>query len=176
VAAGLGAGAADTIGDLGAVADYTGQGVVLSNVAVVGARPRDLGDQVSRAVHYRPHVAVIIIGERCHPPRPQVSVRYLAAAVRRLREQGIQVVMGTTPDLGTIPPFRPPLQWLAREWSRTLAAAQAVAVVQAGGRAVSLGDLLGPEFAVRHSQLFSADRFHPSNGATRQSRRPAPAV
>ena len=28
------------------MADYTGQGVVLSNVAVVGARSRDLGDQV----------------------------------------------------------------------------------------------------------------------------------
>jgi lysophospholipase L1-like esterase len=182
VAAGLGAERpADTIGAILArlVADYTGQGVVLSNVAVVGARSRDLGDQVSRAVHYRPHVAVIIIGgnDVTHLVRPQVSVRYLAAAVRRLREQGIQVVVGTTPDLGTIPPFRPPLRWLAREWSRTLAAAQAVAVVQAGGRAVSLGDLLGPEFAVRHSQLFSADRFHPSNeGYEAVAQALAPAV
>ena len=36
---------------------------------------------------------------------------------------------------------------LARKWSRDLAAAQTVAVVEAGGRTVSLGDLLGPEFA-----------------------------
>jgi len=35
-------------------------------------------------------------------------------------------------------------------------------VVEAGGRTVSLGDVLGPEFAARPKELFSADRFHPS--------------
>jgi hypothetical protein len=50
---------------------------------------------------------------------------------------------------------------LARRPSRTLAAAQAVAVVAAGGRAVSLGDILGPEFA-SSLDYFSADQFHPS--------------
>jgi hypothetical protein len=43
-----------------------------------------------------------------------------------------------------------------------MAAAQTVAVVEAGGRTVSLGDLLGPEFAERPHEMFSADRFHPS--------------
>ena len=37
-----------------------------------------------------------------------------------------------------------------------------MAVVEAGGRTVSLGDLLGPEFAERPHEMFSADRFHPS--------------
>jgi hypothetical protein len=34
-------------------------------------------------------------------------------------------------------------------------------VVAAGGRAVSLGDILGPEFETRR-EFFSADQFHPS--------------
>jgi hypothetical protein len=34
-------------------------------------------------------------------------------------------------------------------------------VVAAGGRAVSLGDILGPEFATQR-ELFSDDQFHPS--------------
>ena len=46
--------------------------------------------------------------------------------------------------------------------SRQLAAAQTIAVVEAGGRTVSLGDLLGPEFAASPAEMFSADRFHPS--------------
>jgi hypothetical protein len=71
------------------------------------------------------------------------------------------VVVGTCPDLGTIRPIGQPLRWLARRMSRTLAAAQAVAVVAQGARAVSLGDILGPEFASSRD-YFSDDQFHPS--------------
>ena len=63
-----------------------------------------------------------------------------------MREAGIEVVVGTCPDLGTIRPIAPPLRQVARRWSRRLAAGQAIAVVEAGGRAVSLGTILGPEF------------------------------
>jgi hypothetical protein len=42
-----------------------------------------------------------------------------------------------------------------------MAAAQTVAVVRAGGRTVSLGDLLGPIFDGRRD-LFADDQFHPS--------------
>jgi len=40
--------------------------------------------------------------------------------------------------------------------------ADRVAVVEAGGRTVSLADLLGPEFAERSHEMFSHDQFHPS--------------
>jgi hypothetical protein len=43
-----------------------------------------------------------------------------------------------------------------------MAAAQTIAVVEAGGRTVSLGDLLGPAFAAEPDRMFSWDRFHPS--------------
>ena len=46
--------------------------------------------------------------------------------------------------------------------SRQLAAAQTIAVVEAGGRTVSLGDILGPEFAASPTEMFGPDRFHPS--------------
>jgi hypothetical protein len=42
-----------------------------------------------------------------------------------------------------------------------MAAAQTVAVVEAGGRTVSLGSVLGPQFASDH-EMFSVDEFHPS--------------
>ena len=42
-----------------------------------------------------------------------------------------------------------------------MAAAQTIAVVEAGGRTVSLGSVLGPAFAT-DSSMFSIDEFHPS--------------
>jgi lysophospholipase L1-like esterase len=138
--------------------------VALANVAVVGARSADLVDQVDLALPVRPQVAVIMIGANDVTGRvpPAQSVRCLAEAVSRLRAAGCEVVVGTCPDLGTIEPVLHPLRLLARRWSRQLAAAQTVVVVEAGGRTVSLGDVLGPEFAARPSEMFSPDRFHPS--------------
>jgi hypothetical protein len=54
------------------------------------------------------------------------------------------------------------LRWLARKWSRDLAAAQTVEVVGAGGRTVSIGNLLGPIFEADPVRMFSSDHFHPS--------------
>jgi hypothetical protein len=72
------------------------------------------------------------------------------------------VVVGTCPDLGTIQPIAQPLRALARLLSRRLAKAQTVAVVGAGGRTVSMGDLVGPAFAAAPREMFAVDRFHPS--------------
>jgi lysophospholipase L1-like esterase len=132
--------------------------------AVVGARSAGLDAQVRAVLAERPQVTVIMIGgnDVTGRVRPQDAVRQLDDAVRRLRAHGSEVVVGTCPDLGTIRPIQPPLRWVARRASRTLAAAQTIAVVEAGGRSVSLGDLLGPEFDAAPGEMFSADRFHPS--------------
>jgi lysophospholipase L1-like esterase len=137
--------------------------VRLVNVAVVGARSASLAGQVEQVLPEQPDLAVIMIGANdvTHRVRPAESVRHLNAALSILNAHGIPVVVGTCPDLGTIRPIAQPLRWVARRLSRTLAAAQAVAVVAAGGRAVSLGDILGPEFATRRD-FFSDDQFHPS--------------
>lgn len=129
-----------------------------------GAKSSDLADQVDRTLPVEPDVAVILIGANdvTHRMLPSESVRYLSEAVRRLREAGVAVVVGTCPDLGTIRPIPQPLRQVARRWSRQLAAAQTITVVEAGGRTVSLGSILGPEFDAAPALLFGPDRYHPS--------------
>jgi lysophospholipase L1-like esterase len=157
--------AAETPGVLiaAALAELAERPVRLVRLAVSGAESRDLEAQVDQALTERPDVVTIMIGvnDVTTRTRPEVAVRHLTEAVRRLRDAGCEVVVGTCPDLGTIRPIAQPLRTLARRWSRQLAAAQTVAVVEAGGRTVSLGSLLGPSFATDRS-LFSSDEFHPS--------------
>jgi lysophospholipase L1-like esterase len=138
--------------------------VYLRSTAVVGAQSRDLGRQLDRALSVEPHVAVIMVGANdvTHSRAPSESVRELEAAVRRCRQAGVEVVVGTCPDLGTIEPIAPPLRQVARVWSRRLATAQTIVTVEAGGRTVSLGSVLGPEFAATPALFFGPDRFHPS--------------
>lgn len=138
--------------------------VRLCRFAVVGALSAGLRPQVESALEVEPDIAVVLVGGNDVTNRtpPSVAVRYLVDAVRALRAAGCEVVVGTCPDLGAIRPIQPPLRWLARRWSRQLAAAQTVAVVEAGGWTVSLGDLLGPRFAAEPARMFAWDRFHPS--------------
>ncbi|MGW2836124.1 SGNH/GDSL hydrolase family protein [Streptomyces sp. NPDC001286] len=141
--------------------------VELHNVALPGATSDDLDRQVALVLANparMPDVCVIMIGANdvTHRMPPTRSVRHLAAAVRRLRTAGAEVVVGTCPDLGTIEPVQQPLRWLARRASRQLAAAQTIGVVEQGGRTVSLGDLLGPEFEANPRELFGPDNYHPS--------------
>lgn len=140
------------------------QPVLLMTAAKVGGRSEHLLDQVAAVTDHCPDVAVVMVGANdvTHRVRPVNSVRHLSDAVRALRKAGVEVVVGTCPDLGTVEPIAQPLRLVARRWSRMLAAAQTIAVVEAGGRSVSLGDLLGPEFAAAPREMFSADRFHPS--------------
>lgn len=137
--------------------------VHLTNVAVVGAESPDLGVQVDLLTRRRPELAVVMIGANdvTEGTKPSVAVPYLEDAVRRLRALGAEVIVGTCPDLGTIRPLAQPLRAYARHQSRKMAREQTVAVVRAGGRTVSLGDLLGPLFMER-LDFFSEDRFHPS--------------
>ena len=148
------------------VSAFSGRPVRLTNVAVVGAESSELGLQVTNALDTvpSPDAAVILIGANdvTHRIDKSIAVRHLEGAVRHLREAGSEVVVGTCPDLGTLRPVAQPLRSLARRWSRDLAAAQTVGVVEAGGRTVSLGDLIGPEFAERPTEMFSKDHFHPS--------------
>jgi lysophospholipase L1-like esterase len=138
--------------------------VRLCRFAVVGATSARLAPQVQAAVELRPDLAIILIGANdvTHRASPAAAVRHLVNAVRQLRATGAEVVVGTCPDLGAIQPIKPPLRWFARRWSRQMAAAQTIAVVEAGGWTVSLGDLLGPRFAAEPLRMFAWDRFHPS--------------
>ncbi|MFB4296058.1 SGNH/GDSL hydrolase family protein [Actinomadura sp. NTSP31] len=146
------------------VAAIAGRPVRMTNVARSGAQSAALDGQTGQALQVRPDLAVVMIGANDVTGRvpPGTSVRYLSDAVARLRAAGCQVVVGTCPDLGTIKPLMQPLRWIARRASRQLAAAQTIAVVEQGARSVSLGDLLGREFAADPISMFSEDRYHPS--------------
>lgn len=146
------------------VAEQGDRRVYLGTFCVVGAQSVDLRAQVDRALLIEPDVAMILIGANdvTHVTLPAESVRHLSEGVKRLRAAGIAVVVGTCPDLGTIQPLAPPLKQVARAWSRRLAAAQTIAVLKEGGRTISLGSILGPEFAAAPALLFGPDQFHPS--------------
>ena len=146
------------------LAERANRRVHLREFAMIGAKSSDLAGQIDRAMLLTPDVVVILIGANdvTHTVLPSASVRHLSEGVRRLREADIMVVVGTCPDLGTIKPIAPPLKQVARAWSRRLAAAQTIAVLQEGGRTVSLGSVLGPEFAAAPALLFGPDQFHPS--------------
>ena len=146
------------------MAECVDRPVHLTSVAEVGARSSDLAAQIDRLPVSDYDIAVIMIGANdvTHWVRPATAVRSLGQAVQRLRESGTEVIVGTCPDLGTVEPVPQPLRYLGRRWSRQLAAAQTIAVVEAGGRTVSLGDILGPEFAASPGEMFGPDRFHPS--------------
>jgi lysophospholipase L1-like esterase len=158
--------ARDTLGALLAtgIADTVKRPVHLRCYAMVGATTEGLAYQIERFAAHPAQLAIVLVGvnDITHRVSEADSVRQLLAAVRALRDEGAQVVVGTCPDLGAVQPIRPPLRWLARRWCRQLAAAQTMAVVEAGGRSVSLGDLIGPQFAADPANMFSSDRFHPS--------------
>jgi lysophospholipase L1-like esterase len=146
------------------LAEGANRRVYLREFAVVGAKSSDLDRQIDRTLPIEPDVAVILIGANdvTHTVLPSHSVRQLSEGVRRLRDAGVAVVVGTCPDLGTVKPIAPPLKQVARTWSRRLAAAQTIAVLEQGGRTVSIGSILGPEFAAAPAILFGPDQFHPS--------------
>ncbi|WP_179646443.1 SGNH/GDSL hydrolase family protein [Spinactinospora alkalitolerans] len=148
-------------GGISAVAERP---VRLRNTARVGATSKDLMAQLDRIRKRPPDLVVIFIGANdvIHRIRPADSVRSLQHVVRELIGMGCAVVVGTCPDLGSVQPIAQPLRYIARRASRQLAAAQTIAVVEEGGRTVSLSNLLTDEFLLYPDEMFGPDRFHPS--------------
>ncbi|GAB6900823.1 SGNH/GDSL hydrolase family protein [Kineosporia succinea] len=148
------------------LASIAGRGVQLRMFGRVGGQSWELEGQTARVLDEspKPDVAVIMVGANdvTHRIKPQVAVQALAASVQQLREAGVEVVVGTCPDLGTIQEIPHPLRFVAQRMSRQLAAAQTIAVVEAGGASVSLADLLADEFRQHRVDMFASDRFHPS--------------
>jgi lysophospholipase L1-like esterase len=133
-------------------------------VAVAGARCSDLATQVARAqLGPRPDIAVVLVGasDAVHLVRPGEAGACLATAVRRLRDAGTAVVVGTCPDLAAARAIAPPLRQLAGWYGRRLARAQAAAARAAGAGVVDLAAMVGPVFRADAGMLCH-DAFHPS--------------
>ncbi|HSE08856.1 MAG TPA: SGNH/GDSL hydrolase family protein [Nocardioidaceae bacterium] len=154
------------------VAARTKRAVRLHTAARVGAETSMLRAQLAGLPQgYRAEVAVVIVGgnDVTHRVRTSTSTQHLAEAVHALHEQGTAVVVGTCPDLGALTAVPQPLRTLARIASRQLASAQREVVLELGGRAVSLADVVGPFFVTQPDEMFAIDRFHPSGSGYRRT-------
>ncbi|MFE9245176.1 SGNH/GDSL hydrolase family protein [Nocardiopsis sp. NPDC006938] len=142
--------------------------VLLRCTATPGATSADLDAQVERAGAREPgrryDVAVVFVGANdvIRRVRPNDAVAALREVSAELVGLGTPVVVATCPDLGTVRPIGWPLRSVARRASRQLAAAQTIAVTEAGGRTVSLSDVLADDFRADPGSMFGPDRFHPS--------------
>lgn len=169
IAAGLGAELPK--GTLGArlakgLAKRTEHAVRLTTVAEVGSETWMVPErQLPRLLPaYRPDVAVVIVGGNDVTHRIPIaeSIGALVEVIEDLRERGAQVVVGTCPDLSALRPLPQPLRSLGARASRLLAAAQTQAALEAGAYVVNLANAVGPFFVTNPDEMFSIDRFHPS--------------
>ncbi len=154
------------------LARQSGRAVRLRTIAVVGSETSMLAGQLDTLGRgYHPDLAVIVVGgnDIIHRVGTAESVAHLKDTVHRLRAMGAEVIVGTCPDLGTLPAIPQPLRSFGGRASRRLAAAQAKGVLAAGGHPVLLGHLVRPLFLARPQEMFAEDRFHPSSLGYRRS-------
>lgn len=148
------------------LAEESGKRIRLSTKAIVGATSKGLSGQVDAmfVAGPPPDAAVIMIGANDITALNGIgpSASRLGAAVRRLRDSGAVVVVGTCPDFGVITAIPQPLRYATRSRGLHLARVQAGAVRAAGGVPVPLADLLTPNFLQTPELMFSEDKFHPS--------------
>jgi lysophospholipase L1-like esterase len=132
--------------------------------AFSGAGSNALRAQVSRTLRWDPDVAVIVIGANDLTRRtpPESAARDLGQAVRRLREDGVEVVFAPAPDLSVVPHVPHALRAVVRASSLLLRDHQIAQVTAEGGRVADAEGLTSRAFA-SDSSLFSSDRFHPSS-------------
>ena len=175
IAAGLGAEhPEDTLGGQLAVrsAKATRLAVRLRTGAQVGAETSMVRAQLAGLPEgCRPYIAVVVVGgnDVTHRVRVQDSCGHLADVVRALRDEGVDVVVGTCPDLSALRAVPQPLRTLGGLASRQLATAQRDVVIDLGGRAVSLAEVVGPFFVTQPDKMFATDRFHPSAAGYRRT-------
>lgn len=148
------------------LAEQTGKRIRLSTKAIVGATSKGVCGQVDAmfVAGPPPDVAVIMVGANDVTALNGVSqsAHRLGLCVRKLRNRGAVVIVGTCPDLGFISAIPQPLRSLAHERCLQLARAQTATVRAAGGVPVPLAQLMAPQFRATPEAMFSADGYHPS--------------
>jgi lysophospholipase L1-like esterase len=132
--------------------------------AVRGATSTGLVPQVGQALSWRPDLAVVVIGanDLTHLVPVEAAAQALGDAVRRLRADGIEVVVAPAPDLSAVPHVPVFLHETVRAAGDLLRARQTSVVLAEGGRIADPDQRASRAFATDPS-LFSTDRFHPSS-------------
>lgn len=149
-----------------ALAERTGKRIRLSTKAIVGATSTGLAGQVDAmfVAGPPPDAAVIMIGANDVTALNSIAgaAQRLHSAVKRLRNSGAAVVVGTCPEFAPVSAIPQPLRWVAHARARQLARAQTRAVKAAGGVAVPFADFRAPAFHETPELLFARDQYHPS--------------
>ncbi len=132
--------------------------------ALAGAGSDSLAGQADKALEWQPRLAVIVIGANDVVARrpPQEAAELLGHAVRRLRDDGIEVVVAPAPDLSTTPRVPSFLRGAVHAASERIRRAQVVSATAAGAVVADPDGRTSEAFRHDHA-LFSADRFHPSS-------------
>ncbi|WP_105566465.1 SGNH/GDSL hydrolase family protein [Microbacterium halophytorum] len=146
--------------------------VRLHTAAVVGSESSALKAQIDGLdPALRADVAVIVVGgnDVTHTVYPTTAAAQLSEAIRRLRERGTPVVVGTCPDLGMLPAVPQPLRTILSRMSHHMSIVQARAARRAGAVPVSLRRTLSRAFREAPDEMFSLDRFHPSPAGYRRA-------
>lgn len=141
--------------------------VDLRNVAQPGARSDDLERQVSLLLadtSRTPDVCVIMIG--ANDVTHRIAGHPVGALPHHRRAQAAHGGCGGRgrhlPGSGHDRAGLSAAALAGPAGEPALAAAQTIGSVEQGGRTVSLGDLLGPEFEANPRELFGPDNYHPS--------------
>lgn len=150
----------------GALAQQSGKRIRLSTKAIVGATSTGLAGQVDAmfVAGPPPDAAVIMIGANDVTALNSIAgaAQRLYSVVKRLRNSGAAVVVGTCPEFAPVSAIPQPLRWVAHARARQLARAQTRAVTAAGGVAVPFADFRAPAFHDTPELLFARDQYHPS--------------
>ena len=157
--------AQDTVGPR-LVADLASAGIAAE--LRVFAVPRSCSDalagQVRQAIAWGTKLALIVIGanDLTHFVPTAQAAGQLGDAVRTLRAAGTQVVVMPAPDLSVVPWVPPQLQAMVKNGSELLRRAQVLAAQGQGARVADVDGGAAAAFA-SDTNMFSADRFHPSS-------------
>src|SRR3954451_17339335 len=86
--------------------------VHLRAFARIGAQSSDLRGQIDRALLTEPDLSIILVGANdvTHQVRPSQWFPHPSDGVRRLLASGSRVLVGTSPDLGSVKPIPLPLK------------------------------------------------------------------
>lgn len=140
--------------------------VTMTNLAVSGARIRDVRErQLSAAEALRPDVVLLAVGANdvTHLTRVRSMRDDLSEIVRRLRvaNPAVQVVLTGSPDMGSPPRVPWLLRGLASGRTKQVNRMFRAEAARLDLVFAPIADTTGPLFR-RDRTLFHADRFHPN--------------
>lgn len=137
------------------------------NYAISGARAEDvLVKQLPQILSFKPDVALIAVGANdvTHFTSTATVRDVLAQIISQLQQTNPQVaiVLTGSPDMGSVPRFSRPVQWLADRRTKSINAAVETLAKSQGAIFAPIAKETGALYRA-HPELFASDKFHPTS-------------